>query len=105
MGTYNKEDIYMITLEGIEQGLFIGVSNKHYDELYKYYCYLKVLDDTGNVQKSNEDNEKINRLQKDLEFEKAHNKFLKEMNHNLQEELERLVNTMTERRQSIDKSN
>lgn len=36
MGTYNKEDIYMITLEGVEQGLFIGVSNKHYDELYRY---------------------------------------------------------------------
>lgn len=64
MGTYNKEDIYMITLEGIEQGLFIGVSNKHYDELYKYYGYLKVLDNTDNVQKSNEDNRKINRLQK-----------------------------------------
>ena len=96
MGTYNKEDIYMITLEGVEQGLFIGVSNKHYDELYRYYGYLKVLDNTDNVQKSNEDNGKINRLQKELEQEKA---------LNLKSSFEGLINKIEEGDINIDKSN
>ena len=95
---YNKEDIYMITLEGIEQGLFIGVSNKHYDELYKYYGYLKVLDNTDNVQK-------INRLQKELEQEKAYCKFWKELTLNLKSSFEGLINKIEEGDINIDKNN
>lgn len=105
MVTYNKEDIYMITLEGIEQGLFIGISNKHYDELYKYYGYLKALDNTNNVQKSNEDNGKINRLQKELEQEKAYCKFWKELTLNLKSSFEGLINKIEEGDINIDKSN
>ena len=97
MGTYNKEGIYMITLEGIEQGLFIVVSNKHYDELYRYYGYLKVLDNTDNVQ--------INRLQKELEQEKAYCKFWKELTLNLKSSFEGLINKIEEGDINIDKSN
>ena len=75
------------------------------DELYKYYGYLKVLDNTDNVQKSNEDNGKINRLQKELEQEKAYCKFWKELTLNLKSSFEGLINKIEEGDINIDKNN
>lgn len=44
MVKYDKNSIYNVNVEGIEQGLFIGISNIHYDEVRKYCDYLIVLD-------------------------------------------------------------
>ena len=98
MSTYRKNDVYMINLEGVEQGLFVGISNKHYDELYKYYCFLTILDDTNNInmQQKDKDYEELNKLQRDLEFEKAHSKFWKEMTCKLQSALGEIINKMQE---------
>lgn len=91
----NKNWITNVLIESIDSNLSDGNPRGH----------LKVLDNTDNVQKSNEDNGKINRLQKELEQEKAYCKFWKELTLNLKSSFEGLINKIEEGDINIDKSN
>ena len=45
MAEYDKNSIYKVSAkEGIEEGLFIGISNKHYQDMWNYWCYLDFCD-------------------------------------------------------------
>ena len=65
MAKYDKNSIYKVTdtESGIEEGLFIGISNKHYQEMWKYWCFLDFYD------KYNEEFNRKEMMQEDMEKE------------------------------------
>ena len=65
MAKYDKNSIYKVSEQesGIEEGLFIGISNKHYQEMWKYWCFLDFYD------KYNEEFNRKEMTQEDIEKE------------------------------------
>lgn len=70
---YDKNQVYQTTIEGVGQGLFIGIDNKYYDDLYKYWCFLRMVDEAEEDKRNREVNKLFEneKLLKRLESEKS----------------------------------
>lgn len=71
-----------MTFKGVDQGLFIGKQNKYYDALYKYWCFLRLVDETEGNKRHEEETNKIlenEKILKRLESEKAYHECYESM--------------------------